>query len=136
MTTLKRLIIILAAALAIVAGTVGLSRTGLLALPGGEFRRGPEGGFRLPPGADGFKFDGRHDAGHENGFEGDHRPGFGGEHRPGGRFEGGLFAVGGVLKNLLIVAVIIAAVVLGSLGLNRIRRGRRPAPPPAAPAGG
>ena len=123
MTTVKRIGLILAAALAIVAGTLGLAQTGLLNLRGGD-RRGFDGGGEFRPGAGAPAFDQGQFP--QRSLEGDR--GFGELRERGDRFGGGLFGLGDVFKNLVIVALIVAAVVLGSLALDRIRRGRRPAP--------
>lgn len=128
MTTLKRTLIILLAALAIVAGVFGLAQTGGLAglAARGEGRHGP-GEFRpegdqgveprLPPAGADFQ--------RPEGFErpeGFRPEGFRGE----GRESGGWFGLTDIVKNLVIVAVIILAVA----GLSRAGEAwqrRRPA---------
>lgn len=133
MTTLRRLLILLAAVAAVIGGTVALAQTGVLSNlafgRGGEgrpefgefsedapFRLLPEGGEARPFPPDGQQFERQRGGLGEGGFAGGPR---------GERMGGGLFGLAEIGKNLLIIGGIVAVVVLGSLGLNWVRRLRR-----------
>jgi hypothetical protein len=117
-----RTLIILAAALLVVGATMGLVSAGVIS-GDNSFGHGRDGFERQPPPgfADRQPQPGSFSSGQggREGFGG--RPeGFGG--REGGR--GGIFAVGELLKNLVMIAVIVAVVSLLSraLGTRRPRR--------------
>lgn len=108
MRVITRTLIILAAALVVVGATMAYASSGLAGGPA-SFERGRGGFERQPP-------PGSHAGGRPE--SGDRRAGFG-DHHEGGR---GLFAAAEMVKNLVIIAAIIAVVAL----LSRLTRGLRP----------
>jgi hypothetical protein len=131
MSTLRRIILIFVAALAVVGGTIGLAQSGALASltfgQGGEGR--PEASeFQLAEGSGLQEFQRPRELrssppdGQFEQLRGDFGDGPRGE-----RLRGGAFGLGTVAKNLVIIGGIVAAVVVGSLVVDWIRRGRRAA---------
>ncbi|MBL8056447.1 MAG: hypothetical protein JNK29_07095 [Anaerolineales bacterium] len=122
MKTLLRIFLIALAVAAVVGGTIALARTGALSALSfggrggefGEFRQFNESGAARPAFPDFQRVEGQRGLG-EGGFRGGPR----GEH-----LDGGIFGLAEVGKNLVIMGVIVAAVVAGSLTLNWIRRPR------------
>ena len=120
MNTLKRLVIILMVALAVVGATVAISQ-----LNGGQ-------ASSLAAGADRPQFDGNASSGTSAGFR-----------QGGGEGEGhGGSGVAGLIKNFLIFGLIGAAVIAVSLIWDNLSKLLRPAKPvlandtPANPKGG
>lgn len=122
MKIITRTLIVLAAALVVVAISMGLQSTGLLSFA--NERGGSEGGppAEMTSGGEGSRPQG----GRPAGFGGGHQAGFG--HREGERHGGdgvNLFAAGELIKNLVITAVIIALFSLFSWGFKTLRPQRR-----------
>lgn len=137
MTTLKRALIILLAALAIAGGLYGLVQTGWLGAVGAgreqEFRGGLAEGGQAAPDGQRPEFRSLPEGAAPPGFEGGRgRGGFaGGEFGHDHDLEGGR-GLGTLLKNGLIIGGIVAAVAFGAWALNRFRRRRPTGTPPAA----
>lgn len=131
MTTLKRALMILLAALAIAGGLYSLAQTGWLGDAGAGGERELRGQLPL----EGLRpaFQPRLGGEAPPDFEGGRgRGGFaGGEFGHDHDLEGGR-GLGTLLKNGLIIAGIVAAVALGSWALDRFRRRRTRGAPPAA----
>lgn len=129
MQFLGRTLVILAAALVVVGITVAVSRVGLASGGNGSFQQ--RGEFVQRPGraaaAESAAVPGGRQAERERAHPGAH-----GRHAGGA----GLFGLGELLKNLVVVGLIVAAVVQGPRLEHWLRRNRDVSPqrPPADPA--